>query len=147
MVTEAGIRVLEFNARWGDPETQVLLPRLESDLFEVCHAAAEGRLSDVAVRWSARPAVGVVMASGGYPATYKLGHVIEGVDDVDEDVLVFHAGTKQDARGLVTNGGRVLTVVAMGDTREDARAKAYENVKRIRFTDAQYRRDIALVAG
>ncbi len=145
MVTDEGIRVLEFNARWGDPETQVLLPRLESDLYEVCLAAAEGRLADVEVRWSPRPAVGVVMASGGYPATYKLGHVITGVDSVDADVLVFHAGTKQDSRGLVTNGGRVLTVVATGDTLEEARAKAYENVARIEFTDAHYRRDIALV--
>jgi len=140
-----GVRVLEFNARWGDPETQVLIPRLESDLFEVCHAAAEGRLADVEVKWSERPAVGVVMASGGYPATYKLGHVIEGVDDVDEGVLVFHAGTKQDRRGLVTNGGRVLTVVAMGDTLEEARTKAYSNVARIHFTDAHYREDIAKV--
>ncbi|MCK9519358.1 MAG: phosphoribosylamine--glycine ligase [Dehalococcoidia bacterium] len=145
MVTDEGVRVLEFNARWGDPETQVLIPRLESDLFEVCHAAAEGRLADVEVKWSERPAVGVVMASGGYPATYKLGHVIEGVDDVDEGVLVFHAGTKQDRRGLVTNGGRVLTVVAMGDTLEEARTKAYSNVARIHFTDAHYREDIAKV--
>src|SRR5690606_12853000 len=80
MVTDEGIRVLEFNARWGDPETQVLLPRLESDLYEVCLAAAEGRLADVEVRWSPRPAVGGVMAGGGYPATYKLGRVITGVD-------------------------------------------------------------------
>ncbi|MGE5595601.1 MAG: phosphoribosylamine--glycine ligase [Hyphomicrobiales bacterium] len=145
MVSPGGeLNVIEYNARWGDPETQVLLPRLESDLFEVCQAAAEGRLADVDVRWSQRPAVGVVIASGGYPATYKLGHVIEGIEDVDPDVLVFHAGTKQDARGLVTNGGRVLTVVAMGDTLETARERAYENVRRIRFTDAHYRTDIGV---
>ncbi len=146
MVTDAGVKVLEFNARFGDPEAQVMMPRLESDLFEICRAAAEGRLSEVDVRWSPMAAVGVCCASGGYPATYKLGHIIEGIEDVDPDVLVFHAGTKDDARGLVTNGGRVLTVVATGGTVADARAKAYDNVRRIRFTDMQYRKDIAAEA-
>lgn len=146
MVTDAGVHVLEFNARFGDPEAQVLMPRLESDLLEICHAAAQGRLHEVDVHWSDRAAVGVVMASGGYPATYKLGHIIEGTEDVDPDVLVFHAGTKDDARGLVTNGGRVLTVVATGATLAEARARAYDNVKRIHFTDAHYRSDIALRA-
>jgi phosphoribosylamine--glycine ligase len=146
MVTPGGPRVLEFNARFGDPETQVLMPRLESDLFEVCHAAARGALDEVDVRWSERPAVGVVMASGGYPATYKLGHIIEGLQDVDPDVLVFQAGTKAEPRGLVTNGGRVLTVVATGETMAEARAKAYDNVRRIHFSDAHYRTDIALRA-
>jgi phosphoribosylamine--glycine ligase len=146
IVTDDGIRVLEFNARFGDPEAQVMMPCLETDLYEICRAAAEGRLEQVDVRWSSKATVGVVCASGGYPATYKLGHLIEGVDRVDPDVLVFHAGTKDDARGLVTNGGRVLTVVATGDTVAEARAKAYENVKRISFTDMHYRRDIAAEA-
>ncbi len=146
MVAATGVNVLEFNARFGDPETQVLMPRLESDLFEICHAAALGKLAGVDVRWSDRPAVGIVVASGGYPATYKMGHVIEGVDSVDGDVMVFHAGTKTDFRGLATNGGRVLTVVATGATMAEARAKAYDNVRRIRFMDAQYRTDIALRA-
>ncbi|HEY4669071.1 MAG TPA: phosphoribosylamine--glycine ligase [Tepidiformaceae bacterium] len=146
MVTEAGVYVIEFNARSGDPETQVLFPRLESDLFEVCEAAAQGRLREVEVRWSPQVAVGVVVASGGYPATYKMGHIIEGVDDVDPDVLVFHAGTKRDQRGLVTNGGRVLTIVALAGTFEEARKRAYDNVRRIKFMDAQYRTDIALRA-
>jgi phosphoribosylamine--glycine ligase len=146
MVTEGGISVLEFNARFGDPEAQVMMPRLDSDLFEICHAAAEGRLPEIDIRWSPRAAVGVVCASGGYPATYKLGHVIEGIENVDPDVQVFHAGTKDDARGLVTNGGRVLTVVATGDTVAEARARAYDNVKRIRFTDMHYRKDIAAEA-
>lgn len=144
MVTAEGIFVLEFNARFGDPEAQVLIPRLESDLFDICHAAARSRLDAVEAVWSNRPAVGVVMASGGYPATYKVGHLIEGLDDVDRDVLVFHAGTRLDPqRGLVTSGGRVLTVVARGDTIAEARAKAYDNVRRIHFTDAHYRTDIA----
>jgi len=143
MVTEAGPYVIEFNARFGDPETQVLMPRLETDLFEICHAAAQGKLSDVDIRWSNDAAVGVVLASGGYPATYKLGHLIEGEDDVDAGVLVFHGGTKLTARGLETNGGRVLTVVATGATVAEARAKAYDNARRIKFMDVQYRTDIA----
>ncbi len=144
MVTPDGPKVVEVNARLGDPETQVLMPRLQSDLFEVCKAAAEGRLDEVEIRWSTDVAVGVVMASGGYPATYKLAYRIEGLDDVDADILVFHNGTRDDPRGLVTNGGRVLTVVAVAPTIEAARKKAYDNVARITFADAQYRRDIAL---
>jgi phosphoribosylamine--glycine ligase len=146
MVTEAGEYTIEYNARFGDPEAQVHMAILDTDLFEICHAAAEGRLNQVDVRWSSRAAVGVVCASGGYPATYKLGHVIEGTDALDPDVMVFHAGTKQDARGLVTNGGRVLTVVATGNTIAEARVRAYDNVKRIRFTDMHYRRDVAAEA-
>ncbi len=143
MVTESGVHVIEFNARFGDPETQVLMPRLETDLFEIAVAAAEERLDEVDIRWSTQAAVGVVLASGGYPATYKLSYPIEGMDEVDPGVLVFHAGTKDDPRGIVTNGGRVLTVVATGDTVAEARTKAYTNVKRIRFADMQYRTDIA----
>lgn len=143
MITANGPYVIEFNARFGDPETQVLIPRLESDLFEVCEAAALGKLHEVDVRWSARSVVGVVIASGGYPATYKMGHLIDGEDAVDEDVLVFHAGTKRTARGLETNGGRVMTVVASGTTVSEARARAYDNARRIRFMDAFYRHDIA----
>src|SRR5690606_9676632 len=117
--------------------------RLESDLYEVCRAAAEGRLADIDVRWSPRASVGVVIASGGYPATYKVGHVIDGLDAVDDDVLAFHAGTKDDPRGGVTNGGRVLCVVATGATVAEARQRAYDNAERITFTDAYFRRDIA----
>ncbi len=146
MINDDGVFVIEFNARFGDPEAQVLIPKLESDLFDVCHAAARGDLASVDVEWSGRVYLGVVLASGGYPATYKMGHVIEGVDDVDPDVLVFHAGTKDDVRGLVTNGGRVLTVVASGATLAEARKKVYDNAARIRFTDVQYRRDIGLKA-
>jgi phosphoribosylamine---glycine ligase len=143
MVTESGVHVIEFNARFGDPETQVLMPRLETDLFDIAVAAAEERLDEIDIRWSPQAAVGVVLASGGYPATYKLSYPIEGMDDVDPGVLVLHAGTKTDPRGVVTNGGRVLTVVATGDTVAEARTKAYANVKRIRFADMQFRTDIA----
>jgi phosphoribosylamine--glycine ligase len=143
MLTESGVRVIEYNARFGDPEAQSLMLRLESDLFEVCEAAAEQRLHEVDVEWSPEPAVSVVIASGGYPATYKVGYVIEGLDTLDHGVQAFHAGTKQDARGLITNGGRVLTVSARGQTLGEARARAYANAARIRFVDAFYRRDIA----
>lgn len=146
MVTEEGPFVLEFNARWGDPETQVIIPRLESDLFTICRMAAEGRLAEAEIRWSPKAAVGVVIASGGYPATYKIGYIVQGLDRVDPDVLVFHAGTALDRRGIVTNGGRVLTVVGLGDTVAEARRRAYENVARISFSDAFYRRDIAAEA-
>jgi phosphoribosylamine--glycine ligase len=146
MVTEGGIFVLEFNARLGDPEAQVLLPRMEGDLFALCKAAAEGDVSKATISWSTQAAVGVVMASGGYPATYKLSYPIRGLEDVDSDVLVFQAGTKDDPRGLVTNGGRVLTAVAMGGTLAEARKKAYDNVRRISFTDAHYRTDIGRTA-
>jgi phosphoribosylamine--glycine ligase len=143
MMTDDGPFVIEFNARFGDPEAQVTLPRLENDLFEVCDAAARGKLSEVDVRWSPEPAVGVVLASGGYPATYKLGYRIEGLDDLDPGVVAFHAGTKDDARGIVTNGGRVLTVVARGKTLAEARVRAYDNARRIHFADMFYRKDIA----
>jgi phosphoribosylamine--glycine ligase len=143
MITDDGAYVIEFNARFGDPETQVLIPRLESDLFDVCEAAALGKLDEIDVQWSDKAAVGVVIASGGYPATYKMGHLIEGEESVDEDVLVFHSGTKRTARGLETNGGRVMTVVALGNTVAEARAKAYDNAQRITFMDAFYRKDIA----
>jgi phosphoribosylamine--glycine ligase len=142
MVTAAGTYVLEFNARFGDPEAQVVLPRLDGDLFAICKAAAQGQLDTVNVQWSPDATVGVVMASGGYPATYKIGYRIEGIEDVDVDVQVFQAGTKDDPRGIVTNGGRVLTVVGRGPTLAAARARAYDNVQRIRFVDAFYRHDI-----
>ncbi len=143
MVTKDGPRVLEYNARFGDPETQVLMPRLESDLFSICHAAAEGRLADVPIEWSEDAAVGVVLASGGYPATYKMSYVIEGLDNLDDDVLAFHGGTLRTDRGIVTNGGRVVTIVATGPTVAKARERAYDNVRRVHFTDMQYRSDIA----
>jgi phosphoribosylamine---glycine ligase len=119
------------------------MPRLESDLFAICRAAAERRLAGTEVRWSAEPAVGVVLASGGYPGEYTTGHPIAGLDAVDDGVLVFHAGTKRTGDGVVTSGGRVLTVVARGRTLAEARATAYENASRIHFQGVHYRRDIA----
>ncbi|MGK2964586.1 MAG: phosphoribosylamine--glycine ligase [Tepidiformaceae bacterium] len=147
MVTGAGPHVLEFNARWGDPETQALIARLESDLFDVCHAAALGKLHEVEVQWSPQPSVAVVIASGGYPGSYPTGLEITGINDVDPDLLVLHAGTAIDAHGrLVTAGGRVLTVVARAPTFAEARARAYDNVSRIHFDGMHYRTDIGAAA-
>jgi phosphoribosylamine--glycine ligase len=147
MVTADGPKVLEFNCRFGDPETQVLLPRLKSDLLEICLAVASGTLADTPVDWSTAACVGVVLASGGYPGEYETGFPIAGLNSVEPDVMVFHAGTAlADDGQVVTAGGRVLTVVATAPTLFDARAKAYHNVQRIHFTRAHYRRDIAAPA-
>jgi len=147
MVTADGVRVIEFNCRFGDPETQVVIPRLKSDLLEILGAIANNRLSDAEIEWSTDATVGVVMASGGYPDDYSTGYDIAGLNSVDEDVHVFHAGTSlRDDGSVVTSGGRVLTVVASGATLADARAKVYSNLKRIHFTKAYYRGDIAAPA-
>ena len=145
MRTEEGIEVLEYNCRFGDPETQPILMRLRSDLLEVLLAVAEGRLEEVTLEWDPRPAVCVVMASGGYPGEYRKGFPIEGIADAekDADVKVFHAGTKVDDGTLVTAGGRVLGVTALGPDIAGAKKKAYEAVEKIRFKDAHFRTDIA----
>ncbi len=144
MMTSEGPKVLEFNARFGDPETQVILPQLESDLVEVMQATINGELSQQRIKWSDQACVGVVMASGGYPQKYRTGMPIRGLDKVNKDVEVFHAGTKKDASGnIVTDGGRVLTVVAKGADYQEARSKAYRNVSRIKFEGCHYRTDIA----
>jgi phosphoribosylamine--glycine ligase len=144
MVGAAGLQVLEFNARFGDPETQVVLPRLETDLIALLEAAARGQLDDVKSSWSSRACVGVVLASRGYPGTYAMGYRIEGLGTIEPDVFVFHAGTAADPSGYVTAGGRVLTVVGLGDSMTDARERVYRNAERIRFEGATYRHDLAL---
>ncbi|MBI3744456.1 MAG: phosphoribosylamine--glycine ligase [Chloroflexi bacterium] len=144
MVSKDDFKVIEFNSRLGDPETQVILPRLESDLLDVIEAVIAGRLDRVSMKWTSQPCVGVVMASGGYPGNYVKGKPISGLDDVDDDVQVFHAGTKLQGGVPVTDGGRVLTVSAIGKDMRGAMAKAYDNVRRIRFEGAHYRKDIAL---
>ncbi|MDQ6637401.1 MAG: phosphoribosylamine--glycine ligase [Candidatus Dormibacteraeota bacterium] len=147
MLTSSGAQVIEFNARFGDPEAQVLLPRLESDLVEVMLACARGDLSSApALRWSPDAAVGVVIASGGYPDSYLTGHVISGLDELPGEVLVFHAGTKLAGQKLITAGGRVLTVVGRGRTVRDARERAGAAAARVRFQEAFYRHDIAAEA-
>src|SRR3990170_2122553 len=147
IVTPEGPKVLEFNCRFGDPEAQVLLPRLRSDLLEICWAVANNRLAQAEIAWSTDACVGVVMASGGYPEDYQTGYPIAGLSALEPDVLVFHAGTALgEGWTVVTNGGRVLTVVASAPTLAEARAKAYRNVQRIHFSRAHYRRDIAAPA-
>lgn len=145
MQAEQGLHVLEFNARFGDPEAQVLLPRLQSDLVALMLAAARGDLASYPqLRWDERPAVGVVVASGGYPEAYQTGFEIEGLTSIPPGVMVFHAATRYEpGRGLVTSGGRVLTSVGMGDTLEDARLTALSGAVRVRFPGAFYRTDIA----
>ncbi|HEV3409383.1 MAG TPA: phosphoribosylamine--glycine ligase [Chthoniobacterales bacterium] len=148
MMTADGPRVLEFNCRFGDPETQAILPRLKSDLLELIGATIDGRLEQSAIELDARPAITVVMASGGYPGKYETGRPISGLEECArlDDVQVFHAGTRRDGNGLVTSGGRVLAVTALGETVETARARAYEAVAMIHFDGAHYRRDIAVAA-
>ena len=145
MLTPEGPKVLEFNARFGDPETQVVLPRLEGDLVEIMTAVAEGKPEDIELSWSDSWAVSVVLASGGYPGSYAKGKVITGINDAEnlDNVIVFHAGTALNDEGeLVTSGGRVLNVVALGDTFEEARDRAYEACGLISFENMQFRSDI-----
>jgi phosphoribosylamine--glycine ligase len=142
MLTDAGPRVLEFNCRFGDPETQVLLPLLESDLLEVALACAQGRLSDVNVRWRPGFAAGVALASEGYPGAYPTGRPIRGLDQPLDQAVVFHAGTRGADGQVVTAGGRVLTVVGWDNSLPQALERAYAAVERIRFEGRQYRRDI-----
>jgi phosphoribosylamine--glycine ligase len=145
MITSAGPRVLEFNVRFGDPETQPILMRLKSDLLEICLAVCEARLDEVTLEWDQRPAVCVVMASGGYPGDYEKGKKITGLETAGrlKDVVVFHAGTKKQNGDIITNGGRVLGVTALGERIADAKKRAYEAIEKIKFDGAYWRRDIA----
>lgn len=146
MVNNGDVKVFEFNSRMGDPETQVILPRLKTDLVDIILAVVKGRLDQVKIEFTKDACVGVVMASGGYPGKYRTGLPVNGLQDVDKDVLVFHAGTKVGSTPweVLTNGGRVLTVVALGKTIAQAREKVYDNISRITFEGAHYRKDIAL---
>lgn len=148
MVTNQGPRVLEFNCRFGDPETQPLLMRLKTDLLDLLEATADGSLGDMAetkLEWDPRPSVCVVLASGGYPGPYAKGKVITGLAEAAKlpDVKIFHAGTKLENKMVVTDGGRVLGVTALGDTLPAAKRRAYEAIERINFQGMFYRRDIA----
>ncbi len=143
MVGPSGVQVLEYNARFGDPETQIVMPRLETDLIGLLDEAARGELSHKPA-WSNRATVGVVLASRGYPAAYQTGSPIDGLGRLEPDVFAFHAGTASDASGYVTAGGRVLTVVARDETIAAARERAYRNVERLHFEGMTYRRDLAL---
>ena len=143
MLTHDGPRIVEFNARFGDPEAQLILPRLQADLVAVFQAAVEGRLADADVTWDPAATCGVVVASGGYPGSYTTGHPIAGLDALDGDALLFHAGTALADNSVVTAGGRVLIVVGQAANVPEARARAYDNIGRITFENAYYRADIA----
>ena len=146
MLTADGPKALEFNCRLGDPETQVILPRLKTDLAQIMLATARGELAGLNIDWDDRACVGVVMASAGYPGAYATGYPISGLPDVREPAIVFQAGTRASDNGdTLTHGGRVLTVAALGDDLAAARAAAYANIARIHFEGAFYRSDIAAV--
>ena len=147
MLTEAGPKVIEYNARIGDPETQVILPRLKTDLLEIFEAIIDERLNEINVEWEDNAAACVVLASGGYPGKYTTGYVISGIENAekDEDVFVYHAGTKlNDNNEFVTAGGRVLGVTAKAETLDKAIVKAYDAVKLISFKDMHFRKDIGV---
>ena len=144
MITSEGPKVVEFNARFGDPETQVILPLMNSDLGAILYATATGNLEGMLLSWKSDCAVTVMLASEGYPVSPVVGRCIEGdVRRIDDDILIFHSGTKEDSTGnFVTQGGRVLGVTAIAATLEEAMQKAYDMIETIDFTGKQYRIDI-----
>lgn len=144
MLTKDGPKLLEYNARFGDPEAQSVLFRMKNDLLEIFEAVIEERLSEITLEFEPGAAVCVVMASGGYPEHYEKGKEISGLDEVSDGVVVFHAGTKLENGKFYTSGGRVLGVVAKGEDMQAARKMAYENVEKIHFEGAQYRKDIGI---
>jgi phosphoribosylamine--glycine ligase len=148
ILTEEGPKVLEFNARFGDPETQVVLPRLKTDLIDILNAVIEGSLHKINIEWKNNSAVCVVVASGGYPGKYQKGKIISGLERLGkmEDVIAFHAGTEFQDGKIVTSGGRVLGITAWDETISKAKEKAYEGVEEIYFEDMYYRKDIATKA-
>lgn len=145
MIGEKGTKTVEFNCRFGDPETQVVLPRLKTDLVDILLATVEGRLDEIDIEWSDEAAVCVVLASGGYPGPYEKGKRITGLDKVEQSI-VFHAGTAQQDGHIVTNGGRLLGVTALGRELTEARQKAYADIEKIEYEGKHYRTDIALKA-
>lgn len=145
MITKRGTKVLEFNVRMGDPETEVVLPRLETDLVDVILNTIAGKLKPEMLEWTKNASICVMAASGGYPESYEKDKEITGLDTLDDDIVVFHGGTKQKEDKLYTNGGRVMAVTALGETIEAARKKVYDNIKRIQFDKMYYRSDIGKI--
>ena len=144
MMTKNGVKVIEYNARFGDPETQVVLPRLKTDLVEIMEAVIDERLDTVNIEWDDNAAVCVVLASGGYPTKYQTGYEIKGLETAKDNIIVFHAGTKRQDGKIVTAGGRVLGVTAVSATLDQAIADAYKAVESISFQDMHYRKDIGI---
>ncbi len=145
ILTEEGPQVLEFNVRFGDPEAQAVIPRLKTDLVDIMLAACEGRLNEISLEWDDRPAVCVVVASGGYPGSYTKGYQVKGIDEFEDskDLMLFVAGVKEENQEPVTAGGRVLSVTAMADNLKSAQEKVYSNIEAISFKDMFFRKDIA----
>ncbi len=144
MITEDGEKVLEYNCRFGDPEIQSILMRLDSSLSEIMMAITEDRLSEIDIKYSKDAATCVIMASGGYPDSYEKGKKISGLEDLDDDIVVFHSGTKKDGNDILTNGGRVLGVCAKAKDVESAAKRVYENIEKISFDGKHYRKDIGI---
>jgi len=144
MITEDGAKVLEYNVRFGDPETQVVLPRLKTDLIEIFNNIIDRRLEHTNIQWSKEETVCVILASGGYPNKYEKGLEITGLNTINKDLLVFHSGTTEDKNKIITNGGRVLGIVGIGKSTEEAREKVYRNIDEIKFKESFYRRDIGI---
>ena len=144
MINNGHAKVLEFNVRFGDPETQVIMLRLESDLYDIMYATATKTLDQVNIKWNNKVAGCVVLASGGYPGSYEKGKVITGLDNISDDIIVFHAGTKNENNQIVTNGGRVLNVCALGNSLDDVRDKIYQEIEVINFEGKYCRKDIGL---
>ena len=142
MITKEGPKVLEFNCRFGDPETEVLIPRLEADLVDILQKTIDGNLRKEDLIWTEKTCVTVVATSDGYPLEYEKGKEINGLEDLDKDIILFHNGTKKTGDKIYTNGGRVLSITALGDTLEEARKKVYDNIKKIEFDGIYYRKDI-----
>ena len=144
MITPNGPKVIEYNARFGDPEAQVVLPRLDTDLVDICEAVIDEKLSDLDIKWKDGAAACVVIASGGYPVSYEKGKVISGLDENGQvdGAIVYHAGTKFEDGNFLTNGGRVLGVTAIADNLDNALEKAYNAVSQIKFDDMHFRTDI-----
>lgn len=146
MMTQNGVKVIEYNARFGDPETQVVLPRLKTDLLEIMEAVIDERLDEIKIEWEDNAAVCVVLASGGYPTKYKSGYEIYGLDEIAkyDDLTVFHAGTKKEGEKMLTAGGRVLGITAVAENLNAAISRAYEGVEMVNFTDRHFRHDIGI---
>ncbi|GAI47824.1 unnamed protein product, partial [marine sediment metagenome] len=148
ILTKEGPKVLEFNARFGDPETQVILPKLKTDLLDILNTVIEGSLHKINIEWKNNSAVCVVVASGGYPGNYQIGKIISGLERLGKmkDIIAFHAGTKLQDNKVITSGGRVLGITAWDKTISKAKERAYKGVKEIYFEDMYYRKDIAVKA-
>ncbi|HNZ82336.1 MAG TPA: phosphoribosylamine--glycine ligase [Sedimentibacter sp.] len=145
MIENNQAKILEYNTRFGDPETEVVLPRLKSDLIDIMSKCIDGNLSECDLLWNDEKCVTVVLASGGYPESYEKGKEITGLNDVDDDIVIFHGGTKLRDNKIVTDGGRVLAVTALGTTLDQARSKVYKNIPKIHYEKMEYRKDIAKV--